>query len=46
MVFGEYGGKGNNLDELKVRFEDDEQYRDFSREVEICRQLSALGISR
>ncbi|MCK8519785.1 PIN domain-containing protein [Methanoculleus sp. 7T] len=45
-VFGEYGGKGNDLDELKVRFRDDEHYRDFSRELAICRQLSALGIER
>ena len=43
-IFGEYGGKGDDLDELKVRFYDDRQYRDFARELEICRQLSALDI--
>jgi hypothetical protein len=45
-IFGEYGGKGNNLEELKVRFQDDERYHDFSRELGICRQLLVLGISR
>ncbi len=45
-IFGEYGGKGNDLDELKVRFGDDEAYRAFTRELEICRRLSALGITR
>lgn len=45
-IFGEYGGKGNNLDELKVRFEDDAEYHEFLREVNICRQLSALSIDR
>lgn len=45
-IFGEYGGKGNNLDELKVRFQDDGQYRDFTRDLWICRQLSTLDISR
>jgi len=45
-IFGEYGGKGSDLDELKVRFEDDEACRAFTRELEICRQLAALGITR
>ena len=45
-IFGEFGGKGNDLDELKVRFRDDETYRENSRELGICRQLSALGITR
>ena len=45
-VFGEYGGKGNDLDELKVRFFDDETYHEFTRELEICRQLQKLGIER
>lgn len=45
-IFGEYGGKGNDLDELKVRFRDGEIYHEFSREVSICRQLLALGITR
>ncbi len=45
-IFGEYGGKGNDLDELKVRFRDDEVCRENSRELWICRQLSALGITR
>ncbi|NLZ30700.1 MAG: hypothetical protein GX885_08180 [Methanomicrobiales archaeon] len=45
-IFGEYGGKGNNLDELKVRFQDGGQYHDFSRDLRICRQLSTLDISR
>jgi hypothetical protein len=45
-LFGEYGGKGNDLDELKVRFRDDETYHAFTRELEICRKLAALGITR
>ncbi len=45
-IFGEFGGKGNDLDELKVRFRDDEAYREFLKELGICRQLSALGITR
>ncbi|WP_292366669.1 MULTISPECIES: hypothetical protein [unclassified Methanoculleus] len=45
-LFGEYGGKGNDLDELKVRFRDDETYHAFTRELEICRRLAALGIKR
>jgi hypothetical protein len=45
-LFGEYGGKGNDLDELKVRFQDDETYHAFTRELEICRKLAALGIIR
>ena len=45
-IFGEYGGKGNDLDELKVRFRDDEACREFTRELEICRRLMALGIER
>ncbi len=45
-IFGEYGGKGNDLDELKVRFRDDEIYRAFTRDLEICRRLTALGITR
>ncbi len=45
-IFGEYGGKGSDLDELKVRFGDDEACRAFTRELEICRQLAALGITR
>ena len=43
-VFGEFGGKGNDLDELKVRFRDDGTYHEFTRELEICRRLAALGI--
>ncbi|MDN7012824.1 hypothetical protein FGW20_07170 [Methanoculleus sp. FWC-SCC3] len=45
-IFGEYGGKGNNLEELKVRFRDDEAHRAFMRELKICRHLTALGITR
>jgi hypothetical protein len=45
-IFGEYGGKGNDLDELKVRFQDDEAYREFTRELEICRKLQKIGITR
>jgi len=45
-LFGEYGGKGNDLDELKVRFQDDETYHAFTRELEICRKLAALDITR
>lgn len=45
-IFGEYGGKGNDLDELKVRFRDDEAYRAFMRELKICRHLTALGMTR
>ncbi|HOI14008.1 MAG TPA: hypothetical protein PLG75_09125 [Methanoculleus sp.] len=45
-IFGEYGGKGNDLDELKVRFADGEACRAFTRELEICRNLTALGITR
>ncbi|WP_292517746.1 hypothetical protein [Methanoculleus sp.] len=45
-VFGEYGGKGNDLDELKVRYLDDETCRDFTRELTICRQLQKLSIER
>jgi len=45
-LFGEYGGKGNDLDELKVRFEDDGAYREFTEDVEVCRRLTALGITK
>ena len=45
-LFGEYGGKGNDLDELKVRFEDGGAYREFAQDVEICRRLAALGITK
>jgi hypothetical protein len=44
IVFGEYGGKGNDLDELKVRMEDGEGFLELRREVTICRQLRALEI--
>ncbi|MDV2482544.1 hypothetical protein F8E02_11140 [Methanoculleus sp. Wushi-C6] len=46
VIFGEYGGKGNDLDELKVRFEDETAHHEFIRELEICRQLQRLGIPR
>ncbi len=45
-IFGEYGGKSNNLDELKMRFRDDSEYHEFLRDIKICRKLSTLGISR
>jgi hypothetical protein len=45
-VFGEYGGKGDELDELKVRFSDDEGYREFLRDVKLCRNLAKLGIKK
>lgn len=46
VIFGEYGGKGNDLDELKVRFGDGAAHQEFIRELEICRQLQTLGIPR
>lgn len=46
IVFGEYGGKGNALDEVKLRFSDDALYQDFRRELSVCRRLAALGIER
>jgi len=45
-IFGEYGGKGNDIDELKIRFRDDEVYHACRRELDICRRLAELGITR
>ncbi len=45
-ILGEYGGKGNTLGELKLRFSDGELFEQFRRELTLCRRLSALGITR
>ncbi|HQN90951.1 MAG TPA: hypothetical protein PK336_01615 [Methanoculleus sp.] len=45
-IFGEYGGKANDLDELKIRFRDEDIYRECRRELGICRRLAELGITR
>jgi hypothetical protein len=46
LIFGEFGGKGTVLDELKLRFSDKQLQSDFRRELTLCRRLSALGIGR
>ncbi|MDN7024456.1 hypothetical protein FGU65_06060 [Methanoculleus sp. FWC-SCC1] len=45
-ILGEYGGKGNALDDLKLRFGDDAAGDEFMREVTVCRRLIDLGIER
>ncbi len=45
-ILGEYGGKGNVLEDLKLRFDDDRAGEEFRRELTICRKLMELGIER
>ncbi len=43
VVFGEFKGK-SRIDELKLRFLDEDLRRDFERHLRICRRLMGLGI--
>jgi len=43
VVFGEFRGK-SRIDELKLRFLDEELHRNFERHLRICRRLIGLGI--
>ncbi len=45
-ILGEYGGKGNALEDLKLRFGDDRTGEEFRRELTVCRKLTELGIER
>jgi len=45
-IFGEYGGKGSSLEDLKLRFSGGGLHEAFGRELKICRRLTALGIER
>jgi hypothetical protein len=46
VIFGEFGGKGNELGELKLRIENDTIDRQFRQDLTICRKLTALDIRR
>jgi len=45
ILFGEYKGK-TSPGELKARFLNDHAFKNFERELKICRKLSKLGISK
>ncbi|RLI82538.1 hypothetical protein DRP07_05015 [Archaeoglobales archaeon] len=43
VIFGEFKGK-NSIDNLKLRFLDDNLYQSFDRHLKICRRLMKLGV--
>ncbi|MCS7131047.1 MAG: PIN domain-containing protein [Archaeoglobaceae archaeon] len=43
VIFGEFKGK-NAIEELKLRFLDDELWKGFEKHLRICRRLLSLGI--
>lgn len=46
LVFSEYGGKGNSSSAFRLTFMDEDLHTEFTRDVEVCRKLLALGIER
>lgn len=46
IIFGEFGGKGGRDHDLKLRFLNPDLYREFERELDLCRRLIALGIKQ
>lgn len=46
LVFSEYGGKGNDSSAFRLTFMDENLHTEFTRDVEVCRKLLALGIER
>ena len=44
LIYGEFGGKGSNPEELKLVFQDDKLASTFTRNLQICRELITLGI--
>lgn len=45
-IFGEFRGKGANLDELKLEFLNERIYDRFFQDLKICRRLMKLGIAQ
>jgi hypothetical protein len=45
-VYGEFRGKGPNLEELKLVFQNDLKEQDLRRDIEICRKLMSLSIEK
>ena len=45
-IFGEFRGKGTNLDELKLEFLNERIYDRFFQDLKICRRLMKLGIAQ
>lgn len=46
LIFSEYGGKGNDSTAFRLTFMDEDLHTEFTRDVEACRKLLALGIDR
>ena len=46
VIYGEYAHKTGNDDALKLKFHDKEKYIDFTKDLEICRRLTKLGIEK
>jgi hypothetical protein len=44
LIYGEFRGKGSDLDELRLVFGDKKLAGTFARDLHVCRQLMALGI--
>ncbi len=45
VIFGEFKGK-KGIGELKLRFLDEELWKEFERHLRICRRLMSLGVRR
>ncbi len=45
-LYGEFRGKGPNLEEMKLILGHDQTKKDLEKDLEICRKLIALGIER
>jgi hypothetical protein len=45
VVFGEFKGK-KKIEELKLRFLDNEFWKSFEKHLRICRRLMELGIKQ
>ncbi|QSZ66320.1 hypothetical protein RJ40_01790 [Methanofollis aquaemaris] len=46
VLFGEFGGKGDDPDAFRLTFIGDDHHTECERDIELCRKLSALGIRR
>ncbi len=45
-MYGEFRGKGPNLDEIKINTRNRQREEDLQRDIEICRRLTSLPIGR
>jgi hypothetical protein len=45
-IYGEFRGKGPDLDELRLVFQNERKEQDFRKDLEICRNLTSLAIEK